>query len=375
MKHLLMRFFICFLILGITFLLGCTGKDRMASPATKTIEVPDEAEVVDKSNFFSHVEYVVLETTSGSEIASIDKLLMSDDKIFVLDGKTHSIISFSTEGKFIGTFNNVGRGPNEYRTINDFDILPGGEGLVILADDSQLFLLSSDLEINKVVPIPITKAFGLAAIDPDHYLLFTDYWPRIYIDKSETEYYLLLLELSTGKMSGVLPKQLDDDAFMYRRGLLRSDFIVFNEYMEDKAYIVSGEGVEEVWQFNFPDNPNNPETDGYALTTKRTVGSLSFYKKGNLILLSFSIPDYNLGVARNYTRVFDTDSEAFYSLKNDLSMVPIYNYLGTFSDGFIAQLPPVPTIKRLYNYQELPALFHDLAVLDNPVIALYYVRK
>jgi hypothetical protein len=73
------------------------------------------------TNIVSEIEYVKLETSPESLIGSVDKLICTDDYIYILDNTfSNNLFVFSRKGKFISKISNKGEGPNEINQPYDF---------------------------------------------------------------------------------------------------------------------------------------------------------------------------------------------------------------------------------------------------------------
>jgi len=55
-------------------------------------------------------------------IANIDKVILTQDKIYVQDEKTIALLEFAKDGTFIKQIGKVGAGPGEYLSVHDFEI-------------------------------------------------------------------------------------------------------------------------------------------------------------------------------------------------------------------------------------------------------------
>ncbi len=87
------------------------------------VDLSDEMKVLDVSMFADSVHYIPLETSEQSLIGKVDKLVIRDSLIYVLDrSKNRGIYVFSFEGKFLQKIGNVGQGPGEYAEPTDISI-------------------------------------------------------------------------------------------------------------------------------------------------------------------------------------------------------------------------------------------------------------
>ena len=77
------------------------------------------------------INAIRLETPAGYEIGKIDKVMLANDTIFVLDRrKSHKLFMFNKTGDFLGCVGSAGQGPGEYAEPTDFDV--NGDTIYIL---------------------------------------------------------------------------------------------------------------------------------------------------------------------------------------------------------------------------------------------------
>jgi hypothetical protein len=95
--------------------------------ATLSVDITSNEEMR-LSDYFDDFRMVKLSTDKDYLIGEIQKIQLTNHKIFISDGL--SMFVFSETGDFISGFNHVGRGPGEYQKITDFTIV--GEDIVIL---------------------------------------------------------------------------------------------------------------------------------------------------------------------------------------------------------------------------------------------------
>jgi len=89
---------------------------------------------------------VKLETNKNCLINNIDKMIVYEDKIYILDKKkSNGVFEFTKEGKFIKKFGKKGKGPGEYIDLKAFTINKK-ERRVILFDWSRKRFLAYNLQ-------------------------------------------------------------------------------------------------------------------------------------------------------------------------------------------------------------------------------------
>jgi hypothetical protein len=117
-------------IIGILafFLFGCTTSEKNVSKNANlivdTININDSERkyMVDFDEYFSKFKVIALETTPESVIGGINRLKVFEDKIYIIDWQTNSLLVFDMSGKFIFKIKRVGNGQGEYVNLHDFAI-------------------------------------------------------------------------------------------------------------------------------------------------------------------------------------------------------------------------------------------------------------
>ena len=73
-----------------------------------------------RNKYFKSCRYVQLETDTNMLIGRIDKVLLNEDRIYIMDRfVTKNVFVFDKDGRFINKISRLGQGPEEYIDIND----------------------------------------------------------------------------------------------------------------------------------------------------------------------------------------------------------------------------------------------------------------
>jgi len=120
-------------------------------------------------NFFDVVEdfqFIKLETVSDGLIGNIHKVIIVNDRIFILDRlMAKSVLCFDINGKFIRKIGNHGRGPGEWLNPVDIAYLDDSQNFVIYCHSIRK-LIFYDLNGNYIKEINLglsLKSFFLAS--------------------------------------------------------------------------------------------------------------------------------------------------------------------------------------------------------------------
>jgi len=154
--------FIAFSVL----LLAVSCKESVKTEiVTAPVELTIETEAIRPAYGFSKSELIPLELNDLSLVGTIDKLIVNNDMIFILDKEiTKSVFCFSTAGNFLFKINSIGEGEGNFSKPYDLNLL--NESLYVL-DILQRKIMVFDLEGNfkheKPVPFeePVVKFFPI----------------------------------------------------------------------------------------------------------------------------------------------------------------------------------------------------------------------
>ncbi|WP_160150072.1 6-bladed beta-propeller [Parabacteroides sp. Marseille-P3160] len=72
--------------------------------------------------YIDSIKYVTLELTDESIIGNIQKLIVYNDRIYILDTQSSSLFVFDIKGKYLFKIDKIGSGPGEYTQLDFFDI-------------------------------------------------------------------------------------------------------------------------------------------------------------------------------------------------------------------------------------------------------------
>lgn len=116
------------------------------------IKIKPSKLAVEASNLFDDFEIIPLEGLKKSLIGEVTKIVETKNIIYVLDQKQEKLFLFSENGEFLNSLQNIGKGPNEYLTLDDFIIY--GNTLFLLSRASRkLFQYSLTGKIQKTINI------------------------------------------------------------------------------------------------------------------------------------------------------------------------------------------------------------------------------
>jgi hypothetical protein len=140
-KHKMNRFsavtIFCFSIILIS---GCSkqGETSYVNNATSLAISNAESEKMSLSTLSDSISYVLLDTPEELAIGQIDRILLSQNRFFVLDRDISSaLFVFDLNGKLIFDIQEGIGGPGEVREFSDFDVSEQAQELYILDNESK----------------------------------------------------------------------------------------------------------------------------------------------------------------------------------------------------------------------------------------------
>jgi hypothetical protein len=360
----------------------------------KTINVFDQyTPGINISMFGNEIEYIPLETSENSLIGNIDKLLYTDNKLFVLDLKVaHTLFVFDFSGKLIYKKKVGLGGPGEFKSIKDFAIDSQSNRLYIYSDSERKifqYILEdgafvSTFRLNNAV-------FDNLYVDSKNRFLLTRDGRPSYKTSGYGEFRICQID-STGKLEN---GWLDYPGFQFTSfdkssttltGSESKDLII-RRPLKDTVYVFKNDSVQALCKINFGETSQKIQNEIFLSKDENSLTSMLFnpelaYLMGDFFntskYLSFSFAKKGEGAIFLLDK---TNNRQFVSknIQNDIDNIPIRN-IQCWDDRFLMCIIDPGSIKRQYDYfsREAPVTqYHKLAALNdkigkdaNPVIGM-----
>ena len=114
----------------------------------------------DFNELVQDIQYLPLETKEGNVVGEVRKIFKTEDYIFITD-REQNIFIFSASGKYINSFNEKGKGPEEYLSVSDLLYDENEKQILILTGGKPKKLIYYDLNGNYID----SKSFDLRGMD------------------------------------------------------------------------------------------------------------------------------------------------------------------------------------------------------------------
>ena len=134
MRYLLLYKWLLFSLIALC---SCAGSGNNTDNVIEVDNIIDIESAVgtgkirNASDFIESIKYIPLETTRASLLGAVGKIIVKNDKIYIVSNRD-LINIFDMNGRHLNTFSRVGRGPGEYNQMGGFDVGDNGHIYVIL---------------------------------------------------------------------------------------------------------------------------------------------------------------------------------------------------------------------------------------------------
>lgn len=182
----------------------CTDEAKIPANNIKVSLI--ENNMVEASNVFADFQMIPLESSKKSLIAKIAKLVVDENRYFILDTKQHKLFVFSINGEFLNVIDNKGKGPNEYISLDDFVIYKSKLFLLSRLSKKIFQYDSSSLDLEKTIKVKhqYTK---INKGQKDTLILYCDFNAFGDDELFNVHYFSLKKKSITAKFSPFLKKQ------------------------------------------------------------------------------------------------------------------------------------------------------------------------
>ena len=296
MKHTL-------LIFSAMMLMICScnsGKQMATTEGICHIQIdPNKAERIKTSDYFKYHSFVALETTDDNLIAKIDKVQVSNSRIYVMDEKQKSVFIFDEKGKYLSKICRHGQGAEEYINLYDFTV-DASNGNIRIYDGISKFMLDYSSEGKFIAKRPAPEGFSCARLKNNRWLFYTQ-------QAIDSGFYNVHISNSNLEVTDrFLPFHEKTYGIMYLAGKTRNILSEYNDTiyimrpLGDKIYVYD-EAASEVkpkYQISvagesgdvLDPNANEQEAKEYIdrlYNGKISFGIYSFHKINSLVFFGY----------------------------------------------------------------------------------------
>ncbi len=234
---------------------SCNEKSRNDMNTKILYPINELSGSINANDIFCEFEYISLETTQQSLLGSVDRLIVYDDKLFVLDkAYSNKIFVFTKDGEFIRTIGKVGKGPEEYTNIEDFTINEDTKDINVLCYPSTVFIYNMKGNFIRRKKLASSALLWNISWYKDGYICSSNHQSVLKGKEAFLLFYYSLNFNIQKKMLTVLPKQVTLPPLISNPLLRNGDSLAYFDFFTSTLYRnVTGTDFNSI-QFNFEGN-------------------------------------------------------------------------------------------------------------------------
>jgi hypothetical protein len=374
-------------ILGITlmtipFIFSCSDEIQTKNSIDFSLEKRSESTV---SEIISNYSIVKLETSEDSKINIIKKVVIQNEKIFVLNFQENKqeVMIFSMDGEYLGKIPDNGETEKKISTIVDFDIHPvKGNVAVLDQKQGQVVIFGEDtkfVERYKIDGLAEEMAYGTkdGAVFTVLHTKFSDQSsePGSEINTYDEQFKLLETYFPYNDQNSSV--QSNERTLMKRNGA-----VMFLREGTNNLYEIESGKCRNISDFIFP-NPVLPTDKMYdafysgKVDLTHYIFNVDYFESDSIVYTTFSGIDGNYigiynketGVSKLYNMLLDPSCKC--GIKIDI--------VGSFRNHFIVQIPrtKIPDILEVLDKerskcsnQEVFEIIDNMRPGENPILLL-----
>ncbi|MGE0929271.1 6-bladed beta-propeller [Peijinzhouia sedimentorum] len=371
-------------VIIVSIAISCSSKSDNAtvdSDSNTLIELNVDPNA--KSDLQSYIniesnDTIFLETTNEALIGRIDKIIVHDDQIFVLDIRVaKSIFIFNTSGEFQGKINNIGDGPGQF-------FLPFDMGFNVETNRIEIM----DVRLRKILSFNTKGGFieewrieeqlvDFYPLSKDNYVFHRD-GRKFEIGEKHN-----LLRLSDRSNTKVLLEGVSDfgvtDYLPINNNLMSTyNRLLYIHPMHDTIYEVNNEEIRPAYFINFGNKKLPAEVKEMSMMDLRNkVLTTDYYlNMGNILETSDFVSFLWSRKEANFESLGDQAvEEVFFSIynKNNDTLITLpdnYN-----SEGFNWSYPVYAKDDEFYSIYLPDVSASTIGKEENPFIVKYKINK
>jgi len=260
----------------ISWLVGCEKRIKIQEneicKEEKVISImPNEEELhpFDLTPYLDTVKYVKLELTDESTVGAIDKVIVYEDRIYILDMLTSSLFIFDMKGHYLHKIAKRGQGPGEYIQLDFFDIDRDNKQIV-LTDLMAYWIMRYDMNgyflYKQKIPI---WCEGVSVLPNGGIVLYSNFRNNSYT--LNQEYNLIYLDSAMQFKQAYFPYNISDLGKIKITASFSGQFYFFEDHLNfsfpsgSTVYQITSDSLVNKYQFDFGKNIlsiENPSNTG-----------------------------------------------------------------------------------------------------------------
>lgn len=310
---------------------------------------------------FKVKKYVVLEVIPESYFADIDKLIIQDSTIYVMDAFVKKkVFAFDIEGNFIRAYGAIGDAPGEYQKLTDFEVDENGDVQILDRQQQKIHIYNKSGNFKESKSTEFRAAAFKLLEDGYLFSLVPSSWeasPKTKLIKTDFEFNVLQKFFN-------YPDQFKD---------LKGDFNILNEAGEEILYHKpvsdsvfffnsNGELIQSV-NIDFGNNtvPNELKNDYSILIEKQSNADFLYFSQPPILFKNILLGHIYEG-GRKGILLIDIENQKSKQklfkpngLDHSLMEFPVYNW----NDSLLLSYVDIDIMENDVNQEQFPEEFQN----------------
>lgn len=238
---------VLFVACGATILSSCSGNNIDSPNMVLSSSWQGYGEAVADTTLFSKCQEIHLEMKQGYVVQKIDKVLRTEDRLFLCDFLNKQILIFGLDGKAIGKIDRQGHGPGEYIKSFDATYDAYSKKIMVLVDPKAV--MHFDIDGNYLKTEDADDYYSNVSADKSYVYLYNP----TYANAIEPDYTITAISKKTNQRHGILSfgKEYAPFCKMSNKMSNMKDFTLFTRKLDDNIYCLQNGKLVKQYSLDF----------------------------------------------------------------------------------------------------------------------------
>lgn len=369
-------------LIAILLIFSCTKKESLENNIDFSLEKLSDSTLSDEILNYAVVK---LETTDDSKINLIKKVVIQNDRIFVLNHQENKqeILIFSLDGKFLDKISENGKGEISFSSIADFDINPINGNVTILDQKKQQLVIFGE-DTNFIESHKINSPAYEIAYGTDDGMVFSVLHTKPSDDNSNSGHEISIYDENYKLLRIFFPNNNQNYSTQSNKKTLmkREDKVMYLREGTNNLYEIDSKKCRNISNFIFtkPVLPTDKMYDAFfsgKVDLSQYTYNVGYFESDSIVYLTFSTIEGNfIGL---YNKKSGSSSLFNILLDPACSCGIKIDIAGIFENAFIVQIPrnKIPDVMKVLdndgkkcNNEEMFKIIDNMKPGENPILLL-----
>lgn len=286
---------------SFVLLVSCQGREKLESASTQTlidVSVLDKSFSTSINDFVTQTQLIVLKT-EDKFFAEVTKLVIKNDKIYLLDGARGVILLvFDLQGNLLTSLAKQGEGPGEFKAASDLHVNEDGTMEVLDEALRKIITYNQDGSLKGEQRIPFAAEKFIKT--KEHYFFYTNNIAFAFHEDSNETALVLRTSHELQDPKSIIPADMDRGDFYYittqNFARLNGDWHFFQPFTNHLTNLNGGNDILiDFGENNFPADffKNNRKKGVDLMNDLYNLGKSwdngAFYDLGDYLYFKFQI--------------------------------------------------------------------------------------